>query len=436
MKKVFAFLLFILLCFPLLASCQPAGTESKSSSENDQSESFDTESDVAFSEMFKYDNTLETTETPSVVETRVVEKGRAVFSGNCEEGATIYVEYKDKLLLSTKSAEGNYFFEVTPKSSTSPWDIKIYAKSDGKNLSEAVEETAKYRPVQESEFANYVWVGKDFWLFFTNTRTQYLKSVLFNDSEKAALTNKTQQRVDWLEQNCNGAKLIYILVPNPNTIYPEYMPEGIERPDGITLREQVAESLEAGGATVFDLTEVLTEHKNDEFSIYHNTDSHWTEYGAFFGYTALMNKIAEKFPAASPRSMEDFGFENVYRQLGDLYFDLAMDNTLFHELTTFANPKFDTPINFAKFREGEIRITDEPTYEHLLQNPDGEGKPDVLILRDSYSVMMFDYIAERCNKTLMKQMWEFGFDTAELSSFQPDYVIYILSEMNLLNISK
>lgn len=388
----------------------------------------------AVTQMFPDEEGLERTEAPELVEIRLVEAGRNVYSGRCEDGASIYVEYDNSLILSTGSVDGSFIFEVNPSVATSPWDIKIYAKTEDKNLSEPVLETADLGPVQESEFASYVWVGKDFRLFFTATENQFLKTELLSEERIDKLTNRTKGRVKTLENI--GAEIIYVLIPNPNSIYPEYMPEGLERPDGITLIDQAEKALTEGGATVINMTDTLIANKNGEFPIYMRTDSHWTEYAAFFAYEKLMTKISEKFPNSAPRPVEDFGFAMEEKSVGDLYFDLGMDLTNFNENTVFSNIKFETPYDGKKYKDGEIRIDEATMSEISLSNSKMSGGPDVYIMRDSYSVMMIDFITERCGRTYYKPLWEFKFDEDEISSFSPDYVIYIVTEMNIPNIAR
>ncbi|MDD2268709.1 MAG: hypothetical protein PHY15_04045, partial [Eubacteriales bacterium] len=278
MKKTLA-LFFVLIVTSLMISCTDKIDNSEASK---TASAVSTLQQKAVTQMFPDEEGLERAEAPDLVEIRLVETGRNVYSGRCEDGASVYVEYDDNLILSTGSVDGSFIFEVNPSTATSPWDIKIYAKTEGKNLSEPVLETADLGPVQESEFASYVWVGKDFRLFFTATENQFLKTELLSEERIDKLTSRTKERVKTLENF--GAEIIYVLIPNPNSIYPEYMPEGLERPDGITLIDQAEKALTEGGATVINMTDTLIANKNGEFPIYMRTDSHWTEYAAFFAY--------------------------------------------------------------------------------------------------------------------------------------------------------
>ena len=432
MKKLTALLL--VLTFVSLALMSSCADKNVSGDESKSKDNVSYGSGKALAEMFPDKDGIEKTETPVIVETRIAEAGRNIYAGNCEDGATIFVEYNGKLLKSTKSIDGNFIIEINPSVATSPWDLKIYAKTDDKNLSEPVDEKADLGPVQDSEFAGYVWVGKDFRLFFTATEKQFLKTELLSNERITKLTERTKQRVKSLEEN--GAELIYVIIPNPNSVYPEFMPEGLERPEGVSLIDQAETALTAGGATVINMTKTLLAHKNDSFPIYMRTDSHWTEYGAYLAYEKLMEKISERFPNSAPRKIDDFGFALDEKFVGDLYYDLGMDLTQFTEKTVFSNLGFETPFTSKKYKDGEIRIDEETMKEITLTNTKMSDGPDVYIMRDSYSVMMIDFLAERCGRTYFKPLWEFKFESDAISAFKPDYVIYIITEMNIPNIAK
>ena len=378
----------------------------------------------------------EETSPPEIAEYRTVADGRAIIAGSCEEGAVIYAESEGRVIRTTVSHYGSFILELTVTRAGSPMRVFVYAKAEGKALSEPAEEMVYYR-TDDHGISDWVWVGKDFRLFFSATAANYYRNDVLSDREQEQGRQRFLERVGWLEDNL-GAKPIYILVPNPNEIYGELMPEGMERQyETESLREQTIRLLNEAGAVVIDMGPVLEARKNDEFSIYHRTDSHWTEYAAFFAYEQLFDYISQSFPASAPRKIEEFGFSNQRRQAGDLYTDFAMDETLLFETSVFSNLSFETPVGIPKYKnDASILIHEEPTKEYTFVNLDGAGKPDVIILRDSYSVMLFDFIAERCATTTMRAMWDFSFDKALFTELEVDYVIYIICDMNLKNLYK
>ncbi|HPE94808.1 MAG TPA: DHHW family protein, partial [Bacillota bacterium] len=261
----------------------------------------------------------------------------------------------------------------------------------------------------------------------------YINNDSLGEELLSRVTTNTQSKVDWLESEI-GAKLIYILIPNTNEIYPEYMPDSIIQ-GSVSLREEVAGAFEAGGAYVIDMYDTLISHKDDQLPIFHKTDSHWSEYGAYFAYQALFSYISGEFPDASPRDISDFNFSLEQRYAGDLYYDTGLDITQLTVESTFSDIKFNTPVYLDKYASAlETRINEATMGSLSFSNTAALELPDVYIMRDSYSVMMFDWIAERCGESYFKPLWEFSFNTDEILSYSPDYVIYIISDMNILSI--
>ena len=441
-KKATTIMLLALVLSVSLASClkkensdSVSETSSEENEQSEQSSNTSSEPQVDFASLTggNYDSK---TEIPVVSEYRTVADGRAVFAGTCEEGATVYAVKDEKVILSSKSHFGNFLFEIAVKQNDSPMELSIYAKNENKALSDPVPTQADYL-TNDAGISDWVWVGKDFHLFFSSTYDNFMRKDTLSDRKAEAAKKTISERVQWLNDNL-GAKPIYVLVPNPNEIYGEYKPNiGSKQPNKQSLHDQTAKLLSDAGAVVIDMKPILEQHKNDEFEIYHRTDSHWTEYGSYFAYTELFNYISKEYPASKPRPIEDFGFENESRQAGDLYTDIAMDITKLSETSVYSHLKFETPVNIPKYKsEVSTLIADEPTLEQTFVNPDSEGKPNVIILRDSYSIMMFDYIAERCATTTMRAMWDFTFDKELFKSNDVDYVIYIICDMNLKNLYK
>jgi len=375
------------------------------------------------------------TEPPVITEYRTVDDGRAVYAGTCEEGATVYAVKDEKIIAASRSHYGSFLFEIAVHENENPLEFSIYAKRDDKALSDPVPAQAAYYTDYKG-ISDWVWVGKDFHLFFSATYDNYMRKDTLNSRQYERAKSTISERVQWLNNNL-GAKTIYILVPNPNEIYGEYMPDIGKQPDKESLHDQTARLLSEAGAVVIDMKPILEQHKNDAFEIYHRTDSHWTEYAAYFAYQELFNYIAKDFPASAPRPIEDFGFSNERRQAGDLYTDLSMHVENLYETSVYSRLKFPTPVDIPKYKSDiSTLIADEPTQERTFENPDGAGKPNVIILRDSYSIMMFDYIAERCAETTLRAMWDFTFDRELFKRKNVDYVIYIVCDMNLKNLYK
>lgn len=428
MKK-FSVLLLLALILPILFSCGGETSDVSNTSSPTEVSLPDTDD---MQELLDSDTFVEKTISPEIVEGASVTDGRGVVSGYCETGAVIYFCREGKVLSKVNSVDGTFLAEFEIKQNDSPLMLDIYAKTDSKGFSESVEVRLFFKTKIEELAQSIVRFGSDGWLFFTNTEPQYTNNDVLEEKLTNMITRRAKQKVDWLKQN-KDAELIYLLIPNTNEIYSEHMPSSIVK-GSESLMKQVGDALTEGGATVLTVTDELFAHKDDGFDLFHKTDSHWTEYGAYFGYKTLFDYISKDFPAAAPRPMTDFTFERVVKDAGDLYYDLGFDETKFKVTSTFATEKFDTGVDMPKYMTDDATRINEATMEYMSFSSSDTSKPNVFVMRDSYSVMMFDWIAERCQNVVYKPLWEFGFHTEEIEGMDVDYVIYIICEMNIMSI--
>jgi hypothetical protein len=58
------------------------------------------------------------------------------------------------------------------------------------------------------------------------------------------------------------------------------------------------------------------------------------------------------------------------------------------------------------------------------------------MMRDSYSIMLFDWLAERASDSYFKKLWDFDFDINEITTLGVDYIIYFVTDLNLNNVLK
>ena len=107
-----------------------------------------------------------------------------------------------------------------------------------------------------------------------------------------------EARRDWLAKR--GIKYLLVVAPDKETIYAEDVPPWFTRAPGPSRLEQLREMLERTRAVDFlDLTDAVAAQKASE-RVYHLTDTHWNDAGAFAGYRAITARLAAWFPAVAP----------------------------------------------------------------------------------------------------------------------------------------
>ncbi|MFH1999347.1 MAG: hypothetical protein ABIK28_06685, partial [Planctomycetota bacterium] len=151
-----------------------------------------------------------------------------------------------------------------------------------------------------------VVIGKDGWLFLDQNQSLegYRGTLpLFTTAELDRWHRLFQSRHDRLAEQ--GIRFLVVFAPNKNTIYPEYMPDGLNRIDGQRRLDQMVAYLEEHAEYDFiDLRQPLIAGKDIEPTFY-KTDTHWNQFGSFIAYKEIMEKVKPWFPAISPFCLED-----------------------------------------------------------------------------------------------------------------------------------
>ena len=364
-----------------------------------------------------------------------------IIGGSCESGAKIKVTGGTEELF-TGSDYGEFLVEV-PFANTGTSILKLTAIVDGKQPSEEITFIVKPQKdvfLYEESGVFGVVVGYNYMNYFDDCLPDYLGTNLLSDKEITALQTRTEKRIQDLKDKGCKAEIIYLLVANPMRLYPEDVPKRYTEFKGDTLKRQWKDAVTKAGATVIDLTDVLMEHRNDEFKIFHKTDSHWTEYGAMFGYEELMKYIGKKFPDAAPRPRSAFEPYNIRANFGDIYKTLGLNLTDLYETSTFIKYNYKPPHVDSIYKDGCLDLYDGksvcPVHARvsspLTAHTDLPGSfPTAYIFRDSFAGQLHGFLMDRFSTAWWKGMWDYKFDIKDIANKNPDYIIYLISERNI-----
>ncbi len=176
----------------------------------------------------------------------------------------------------------------------------------------------KVRGLHASTAAN-VLLGRPSWLFYTHLPAgmDYNAVRPFTADELDHWRRVLERRRDWLQRR--GCKYVLFIPPDKQTIYPEYLdPVYRSRHDQSRLDQLLAHLRSCGSSVeVLDIRQPMRAAKERE-RLYHQTDSHWNDHGAFLGYEHLTGVLARWFPAVRPVPRSGFVEETAEKRGGDL----------------------------------------------------------------------------------------------------------------------
>ncbi|MHC1696402.1 MAG: DUF4358 domain-containing protein [Eubacteriales bacterium] len=361
-----------------------------------------------------------------------------LLGGSCEEGAIIKVRGGTEEI-NSKSDNGDWLVEVPidPKKMSV---LYMSATVPGKSESDVVKYIVRPQKgitMYEDSGIYAVVVGNDYFSWFDDCIPGFVGSDVIDDKGIESLKKRYAKKLTDLRSKDLKTEIIVLMIPSPMRLYAEEVPSYLKQNTGVTLTDQFNKAMAEVGVKVVDLSDVMFEHKNDPFKIFHRTDSHWSDYGAYFGYVELMNYIAKKFPDAAPRPSTDFEFYNKKVNFGDIYHTLGLERNVLKEYSAFVKFKFTPPGGFRNLYNGDSVVIDHDVTnksQTTASNLTGLKLPTAYVMRDSFCGPIFNFMTDRFAKITWQSMWDYSFNLNRIAQNKPDYLIYIINERNIKNI--
>jgi len=266
----------------------------------------------------------------------------------------------------------------------------------------------------EREFAN-VLIGEEDWLYYTgedNIRDFECTSP-FNSKELAALVERLR---GWDERlGAQGIQFYFVIAPNKENIYPQYLPDRIKTGWNACRLDQLMNALETTNIKTLDLRQPLL-LAAERTQVYHRTDTHWNDTGALVAVQEMMSLIKHDFPEVTVPTIDRFN-SSPRSFSGDLAAFIPEDPR-FVEQAVFLTPGGG---HQAELTQGEGRVVMSKAKDDFL--------PKVLVFRDSFSDALIPFLAEQFSRGLYMHAFAPDFDLVEEG--QPDIVILEVAQRYL-----
>lgn len=254
-------------------------------------------------------------------------------------------------------------------------------------------------------------VGKNDWLFYSDTASDYMGVRTLSDRNISNIVSTYEMVSDKLEED--GIVFVMTLIPNKNTVYPQYMPDTFVKTGNNSNMEVLSYKLKESGITYADVYSRLS--SSDEI-LYQARDSHWTYKGAFYGYDEIM---------------KSFGLENAFT---DLLFEEKNDwDADLGVMLYSVNAKKDKQIypEFEFTYEYTSHEKEPDSIQLVTENESASGK--ALIFRDSFMNTGHKYFAQSFEYCLFSRAYPYKIDLAY--SKEADYVLLEIVERNIKNLA-
>jgi hypothetical protein len=272
-----------------------------------------------------------------------------------------------------------------------------------------------------------VIAGKEGWLFSDDqdSMADFLGRRPFTESELERWCQVLMRRRDALERR--GIRYLFVIAPNKQSIYPEYLPDALNRPGHTRVDQLLAYLGEHSDLKVLDLRPILLDAKT-EGTLYYHRDSHWTDQGAQIGCTAIVQRLSHWFPDLRPRPQSAFTSVKVRNaRPGDLVRMLDLQGIL--------DPENEHLIARTELAH-RCTMPSIPSSPHRSPNPDGcaahatacptAALSRAVVFADSFHLNLFPFLAEHFQYAVY--VWQPTVQFPIVDQLGPDVVIQEMCE--------
>lgn len=268
-----------------------------------------------------------------------------------------------------------------------------------------------------------VVIGKDGWLFLRPDGDRnfiaYRGLNPLSEDELTAWQQLLERRNAWLK--AHGIPYLVVIPPDKQTIYSEFLPGEYAPIRKISRLDQLIARLRESHSPVrlIDLRAALIAAKPTA-RLYHKTDTHWNDAGAFVGYGVIMGAVREMLPQWNiiPQTRDDFVVSPISSEVGDLARMMDMPDQYPDAGYAFRRKRpFPIPTAMMDRNESTVMDINNPTLPHLV------------FYRDSFGIALVPMIGPHFGRVVYAFHYEM--DPEMIAREKPDLVISEFLERNL-----
>lgn len=270
---------------------------------------------------------------------------------------------------------------------------------------------------------------KDGWLFcgdsYSDNFSESKGFKIFTKNEIDTLQQHFDEKRQWLKEN--GIDYYLAIPPNKETVYGDLI--SVKKYNCLhTKREQLDSLTQKNGIKYIDLGALFP--KNSKQKLFHQTDTHWNEYAAFYGYLSILKEINKSYKELNlnPISISDFDVINSTDYVGDLNEMLRKEKTehlVSMQLKKGIKRKSWVIKNILPIPED---YPNNPlTYERRFAS--NQNKLKIMVINDSFGPYFIKFLTENFGETVF--VWDTKFNKELIKKEKPDIIIQEIVERNV-----
>ncbi|HVZ24303.1 MAG TPA: hypothetical protein VG871_24690 [Vicinamibacterales bacterium] len=259
--------------------------------------------------------------------------------------------------------------------------------------------------------------GRDGWLYYADDSSldDYESETPLTDDELAQWRDAFVSIRD--RMRALGAAYVLVIAPDKHVLYPEHMPASIHRLHSQYRMDQLLDYLRAhSDLAIADLRGPLVARKPVE-RLYHRTDTHWNDRGAFVGYDTIMRTAGREIPGLAP--MPRAGFLPVTTRRNGM--DLA-------EMLSIAPLVQEDSLDLVPRQPRRAQLVEPPDlregYEvaRAVTEIPRTQLPRLVMFRDSFATALIPFLSEHFSRAVY--LWQNNVDDSIVVQEKPALVIH------------
>ncbi|KAI4449785.1 hypothetical protein C823_004318 [Eubacterium plexicaudatum ASF492] len=245
-----------------------------------------------------------------------------------------------------------------------------------------------------------VIVGKDGWLFYKDSLEDFQGTGQMTDRQLFQVAHTLRMIRDYARKN--GVRFAFVVAPNKNSLYGEYMPYYYQpfRNHAGNL-ERLKKYLQKEQVHMIDLDEAF---RSSSQVLYHKRDSHWNNEGAALAADRILTGLGKKHPSYADRT---------YELRADFEGDL--DRMLYPAAIEPEEERYYIPSPQFTYCE-EVESNFAPKI-----NTRSAGSGSLVVYRDSFGNALLPFLAEAYEKAYFSRA--IPYQMQDLSVHQADTLL-------------
>jgi hypothetical protein len=271
-----------------------------------------------------------------------------------------------------------------------------------------------------------VLMGADGWLFLSGDRVleDFVSVKQFSLDQLEARKKVLEAKRDWLAKK--GIRYLFVIPPNKQSVYPEFMPKVYQRLQGESRLDQFVSYMQKQSEVdILDLRETLRAAKGDH-QVYFQLDSHWNELGGLVASMEIfrtVDRLLHRVPGHPQKNLFDYTIRPVPRKSpGDLARLMGFPAEVI-EHSYVIEPKFEQFSEEEKL-PGFLSRTWEP-YPAPFSLTGNDTGITCVVFHDSFGMYMAPFFPEHFQRSMF--VWQRcpkgELFKAAVEAEQPDIVI-------------